>query len=131
MPERKGFFFPLKFFSFSRVYVCVKAKLTFVSFFSIFFLNLSLRGTLTNLTVPMKKSPFQTISWGGSGDLKVVNPLVWQSILVKYEVQTQFLNLPPITPIFTEWGQICPPPPGKFRTKNTGLNRVKQCSAKN
>ena len=30
-----------------------------------------------NLQKPMKKVTFQTISWGGSRYLKVVNPFVW------------------------------------------------------
>ena len=34
-------------------------------------------GTLTNLIDPLKKSLFQTISWGGSWYLKVINPFVW------------------------------------------------------
>ena len=38
---------------------------------------LSYGGTLTNLIDLLKKSLFQTISWGGSRYLKVVNPLVW------------------------------------------------------
>ena len=46
------------------------------------------------------------------------------SILVRYEVPTQFLNLPPITSIFRGWGQICPPP-SHIRTKIPGTNRVK------
>ena len=53
----------------------------------------------------MKKLLFQTISWGGSRYLKVVNPHVWY----QYEVLTQFLNLTLITPSFRGWGQICPP----------------------
>ena len=36
-----------------------------------------IRGTLTNLIDPGKKSLFQTISWGGSRYLKVENPFVW------------------------------------------------------
>ena len=36
-----------------------------------------IRGTLTNLIDPLKKSLFPTIRWGGSRYLKVVNSHVW------------------------------------------------------
>ena len=47
------------------------------------------------------------------------------SILVRYEVPTQFLNLPTITPIFRGWGQICPPPRAFKEPKKPEPNRVK------
>ena len=43
---------------------------------------------------------------------------------VRYEVPTQFWNLPPITPIFRGWGQICPPR-GFKEPKKPEPNRVK------
>ena len=46
------------------------------------------------------------------------------SISVRYEVPTQFWNLPPITSIFRGWGQICPPRITR-EPKKPGINRVK------
>ena len=43
------------------------------------------------------------------------------SILVRSKVPTQFLNPPPITPIFIGWGQICPPPRVPIEPKRLGL----------
>ena len=37
--------------------------------------------------------------------------------------QLNFGTSHPLYPIFSRWGQICPPP-SKFRTKNAGRNRV-------
>ena len=71
---------------------------------------------------PHEKVTFSDHQFGWFWASESCKSLCLASILVRYEVPTRFLNLPPITPIFIGWGKICPPP-GPYRTKN-GSNRV-------
>ena len=58
---------------------------------------------------PAEKVTFSDHQFGWFWASESCKSLCLASILVRYEVPTRFLNLPPITPIFIGWWKICPP----------------------